>query len=169
MKNIFGKIKNKIFSSITVLALVSTVFFTGCEGIDISFDGDTAIINDMSGAGNEAGTNKMTDIGEDENDSNVTNGQQEVNEVTYRFRNKKLLEQHFDKHGKDMGFSNAKEYEKAASSVINNPDALTKTEKEDGDYVFYVEKTNEFVILSTDGYIRTYFLPDSGKKYYDKQ
>ncbi|MBQ2147419.1 MAG: hypothetical protein II439_03940, partial [Firmicutes bacterium] len=27
----------------------------------------------------------------------------------------------------------------------------------------------EFVVLSKDGYIRTYFWPDSGKKYYDKQ
>ena len=89
--------------------------------------------------------------------------------VSYKFRSKKLLSQHYDKHGKDMGFSDMKSYEKAASDVINNPKALTKTEKEDGDYVYYLEETNEFVILSTDGYIRTYFLPDSGKKYYDKQ
>ena len=27
----------------------------------------------------------------------------------------------------------------------------------------------EFVVVSTDGYIRTYFCPDSGKKYFDKQ
>ncbi len=89
--------------------------------------------------------------------------------VDFYFRNKKLLDQHYEKHGKDMGFSDSKAYEKAASDVINNPDALTKTEKEDGDYIFYIEETNEFVVLSVDGYIRTYFLPDSGKKYYDKQ
>ena len=35
--------------------------------------------------------------------------------------------------------------------------------------VFYVEATNEFVVLSTDGYIRTYFLPDGGKRYFDRQ
>ena len=44
-----------------------------------------------------------------------------------------------------------------------------KIEKEDGDTVYYVEATNEFVVLSTDGYIRTYFLPDSGKRYFDRQ
>lgn len=87
----------------------------------------------------------------------------------YVFRNKKLLNQHYEKHGIEMGFSNAKEYEKAASAVINNPNALHKIEKEDGDDVFYVEATNEFAVLSTDGYIRTYFKPDSGKKYFDKQ
>ena len=89
--------------------------------------------------------------------------------VTYKFRNKTLLDQHYDKHGKDMGFKSAADYEKAACDVINNPAALHKIEKEDGDYVYYVQATNEFVILSTDGYIRTYFLPDSGYAYYQRQ
>ena len=89
--------------------------------------------------------------------------------VTYKFRSKKLLDQHYDKHGKEMGFKSAADYEKAASDVVNNPDALNKIEKEDGDYVYYVEATNEFVIVSTDGYIRTYFLPSAGKSYYDRQ
>lgn len=95
--------------------------------------------------------------------------QEDVAEVSYRFRNNKLLTEHYNKHGKEMGFSSASEYQDAASAVINNPVALNKIEAEDGDYVYYVEATNEFVVLSTDGYIRTYFLPDSGKKYYDKQ
>ena len=89
--------------------------------------------------------------------------------VEYTFKSKKLLNQHYEKHGIDMGFASAEEYEKAASDVINNPDALSKLEKEDGDGVFYIEDTNEFVILSTEGYIRTYFLPDAGKSYYDRQ
>ena len=63
----------------------------------------------------------------------------------------------------------AEEYLAAANAVIANPDALTKTETEDGDMVYYVEDTNEFVVLSTDGYIRTYFYPDSGKRYFDRQ
>ena len=89
--------------------------------------------------------------------------------VTYTFRNKNLLEQHYNKHGMEMGFKSMEDYEKAASDVINNPKALFKTEAEDGDYVYYVEETNEFVVLSLDGYIRTYFLPSQGKKYFDRQ
>ncbi len=91
------------------------------------------------------------------------------NYVEYRFRNSKLLNQHYDKHGKEMGFASAADYEKAASDVVNDPSALHKTEKEDGDDIYYIEATNDFVVVSTDGYIRTYFWPDSGKKYYDKQ
>ena len=90
-------------------------------------------------------------------------------ENTLRFRNNKLLMQHYEKHGKDMGFSSAKEYENAAAAVVSNPDALHKREQEDGDDVYYVEDTNEFVVVSTDGYIRTYFLPDSGIKYFNRQ
>ena len=87
----------------------------------------------------------------------------------YRFRNNNLLTQHYEKHGIEMGFKSKETYEKAASDVINNPDALHKTEKEDGDFVYYVEDTNEFVILSKDGYIRTYFLPSAGLSYYNRQ
>lgn len=94
---------------------------------------------------------------------------EKVKEFTYHFRNNNLLEQHFEKHGKEMGFETKEAYEKAASDVINNPKALFKNEAEDGDYVYYVEETNEFVVLSLDGYIRTYFLPYSGKKYFDRQ
>lgn len=90
-------------------------------------------------------------------------------QTVYKFRNKNLLDQHYEKHGRDMGFASAEEYEKAASAVVNNPDALHKIEKEDGDDVYYVESTNEFVVVSTDGYIRTYFLPDRGIDYFNKQ
>lgn len=87
----------------------------------------------------------------------------------YRFRNKSLLNNHYEKHGIEMGFESAEEYEKAASDVVNSPDALYKKEKEDNDDIYYIEETNEFVVVSTDGYLRTYFLPDKGKAYFDRQ
>lgn len=96
-------------------------------------------------------------------------GIDEENYVSYEFRNYKLLDQHFHKHGIEMGFDDAESYEKAASDVVNNTYALHKTEAEDGDDVYYLEDTNEFVIVSVDGYIRTYFLPNAGKAYYDRQ
>lgn len=93
--------------------------------------------------------------------------------VEYHFRSEKLLTQHFEKHGAefdgDFDYDTAAEYEKGASDVINNAEALYKTEAEDGDGVYYIESTNEFVILSTDGYIRTYFRPNDGINYYNRQ
>ena len=87
----------------------------------------------------------------------------------YHFRNEYLLNQHFEKHGREMGFASAQEYEAAASDVVTNPNSLHKIEKEDGDDCYYLEETNDFVVVSTDGYIRTYFRPDRGKDYFDKQ
>ncbi len=88
---------------------------------------------------------------------------------TLKFRSESLREDHYQKHGIEMGFASAEEYEKAASAVVSNSRALHKLEKEDGDDVYYIEETNEFVIVSTDGYIRTYFYPRDGIRYFERQ
>lgn len=90
-------------------------------------------------------------------------------EAVYTFRNNYLLDEHFKKHGGEFDYADASAYENGASAVVNDPDALHKTEKDDGDDIYYLERTNELVIVSKDGYIRTYFKPDSGIKYYNKQ
>ncbi len=89
--------------------------------------------------------------------------------VEYYFRNEDLLEQHYKKHGMEMGFESMEAYEEAASAVVAHPEVLSKTEAEDGDYVYYIEETNEFVVISQDGYIRTYFNPSAGIDYYNRQ
>ena len=88
--------------------------------------------------------------------------------IEYTFANEDRLNEHFEKHGVAMGFESAAEYEKAASDVVNDPMSLHKIEAEDGDDVYYLESSNELVIVSTRGYIRTYFLPDDGKAYFDR-
>ena len=95
--------------------------------------------------------------------------EQYVQEVTYYFRNEKLLNDHYKKHGKEMGFDSAKSYEAAANEVIHHPDTLHRIEEEDGDDVYYLEENNGFVIVSTDGYIRTFFYPDDGLDYFNRQ
>ena len=93
----------------------------------------------------------------------------EIPAKQYCFRNSELLNEHYKSHGIDMGFASAEEYEKAAAAVIDAPSVLHKYEKEDNDDVYYLESTNEIVIVSTDGFIRTYFKPDRGKDYFDEQ
>ena len=87
--------------------------------------------------------------------------------IRYEFRNRNLLDKHYDKHGIEMGFDSAEEYEAAASAVVTNPNSLHKLEEEDGDDVFYLEETREFVVVSTDGFIRTYYY--ASKDYFDRQ
>ena len=88
---------------------------------------------------------------------------------TYSFRQEEYLQEHFEKHGAEFSYASADEYLAGANRVVASPEALHKLEAEDGDDVYYLESTNEFVIVSTDGYIRTYFKPNDGKAYYDRQ
>ncbi len=85
----------------------------------------------------------------------------------YSFRKPQYLTEHFQKHGAEFPYATQEEYLLGANNVIQNPNALHKLEAEDGDDVYYVEGTREFVVVSTDGYIRTYFLTDLD--YYNRQ
>ena len=88
---------------------------------------------------------------------------------TYSFRKAEYLQEHFEKHGDEFGYTSADEYLAGANRVVVAPGVLHKLEAEDGDDVYYLESSNEFVIVSTDGYIRTYFKPNDGKAYFDRQ
>lgn len=92
---------------------------------------------------------------------------QETSSVTYKFRKAQYLTEHFEKHGAEFSYTTEEEYLAGANRVIQNPEALHKLEAEDGDDVYFVESTNEFVVVSTDGYIRTYFIANID--YYNRQ
>ena len=91
----------------------------------------------------------------------------ETPKAAYSFRKPEYLTEHFQKHGAEFPYATEEEYLLGANNVIQNPNALHKLEAEDGDDVYYVESTREFVIVSTDGYIRTYFTADLD--YYNRQ
>ena len=86
-----------------------------------------------------------------------------------KFRTAKDCADHFKKHGNEFGYKTEQQYLEGANRVINSSDSLHKKEKEDGDDVYYLKDSNEFVIVSTTGYIRTYFKPDDGIAYYNRQ
>ena len=90
-------------------------------------------------------------------------------EVYYEFSSFRKLQEHFEKHGGDFDYANEKEYLEGANRVINNPNSLHKIEAEDGDDVYYLEETNEFVIVAKRGFIRTYYKPSGGLAYFNRQ
>lgn len=175
--------KKKLF--ILPLILISAFLTTGCfsdfDEAEISSNNIPAVTESVTEAATEtADDNATTEIpteyateDETEYSTETFDDLSDDTYVEYYFRSEKLLDQHFEKHGEefydDFGYETAEDYERGASDVINDPDALFKYEEEDGDGVYYLEDTNEFVILSTDGYIRTYFRPDSGIDYFNRQ
>lgn len=98
-----------------------------------------------------------------------TNFGTQENNVSLEFRNETLWEDHFEKHGSEFGYKSKEEYLKGANEVINSSTSKHKTEAEDGDEIYYDEEKNEIVFVSTDGYIRTYFKPNDGLNYYNRQ
>ncbi|WP_155833187.1 hypothetical protein [Butyrivibrio sp. WCD3002] len=110
---------------------------------------------------------KTSVVEEDDATAAAIEAIEQKNEYRY-FRTKKQRDSHYDKHGIEMGFDSPEAYLDAANALINNPEALHKYEAEDGDDVYYLEATDEIAFVSTDGYIRTYFIC-SGKDYYDRQ
>lgn len=135
---------------------------------DNEYSEDESILQEESEViAEETSGNEVTEEVSEEIPEEVSEPEITVAEIT--FRNDNLLDQHYEKHGIEMGFASAEEYELAAYKVIINPDALHKIEAEDGDDVYYVEETNEFVVVSQDGYIRTYFNPSAGIDYYNRQ
>lgn len=79
------------------------------------------------------------------------------------------LDQHYEKHGREMGYASPEDYEQAAAQVVEAPDTMHKPESEDDDTVYYQRSGNNFVVMSDRGCIRTYFRPDDGIDYYNRQ
>ena len=126
-------------------------FVSDCFGAAIMYKSDT----------------KTIEIGEmkDEAEAQITG----KTTILYQFRKPAYLTEHFKKHGAEFGYETEAAYLEGANRVIQSKEALHKLEAEDGDHVYYLEATNEIVFLSKDGYIRTYFKPDTGIAYYNKQ
>lgn len=87
---------------------------------------------------------------------------------SYSFRSDQYLLEHFNKHGSLLGFVTKESYLAGANAVIKSSSAFSRTQS-DGDTAYFLQSSNEFVVLSTDGYIRTYFKPTDGIDYFYRQ
>jgi len=134
--------------------------------------GGTGITSTMMGTGVGTETVNVPQeivVEQQQAENQVVQEAELIQELNYSFRNEKLLNQHYEKHGIEMGFDSAESYEAAANEIINHPDTLHRIEEEDGDDVYYLEENNGFVIVSIDGYIRTFFYPEDGLEYFNRQ
>lgn len=171
-----NKKQTGILGVILALIVLASVSFLGKDSIWSNTDSDTSYIAVQN---DETATEQKDTVSQEQ----PAETQQEPEaiptatavqatapaELKYKFKKSEYLTEHFQKHGAEFPYATEEEYLTGANNVIENPNALHKLEAEDGDDVYYVESTNEFVIVSTDGYIRTYFRPDSGIDYFNRQ
>jgi filamentous hemagglutinin len=80
-------------------------------------------------------------------------------------------EEHWEKHGSEFReFHSAREYEEGALQFVRHPPSGTLTKsRENGDTLFYDPATNTFAVADAEGEPRTFFRPDSGRSYWDRQ
>lgn len=89
----------------------------------------------------------------------------------YEFRTEDALESHYKKHKDEFGNITQDEYLAAANRIItsDSKDILHKYEKDDGDPMYFDKKTGALLIMSSDGFIRTFFIPEDGLEYWERK
>jgi filamentous hemagglutinin len=80
-------------------------------------------------------------------------------------------EGHWEKHGREFPeFHSAQDYERGAQTFIATPPQGTLTKRRtNGDTLFYNPATNTFAVADRRGEPRTFFRPNNGRAYWDRQ
>jgi pyocin large subunit-like protein len=94
----------------------------------------------------------------------------EKKQILYKWHQSNL-ERHFQKHRAEFPeYKTAAEYGKGAVEFFSKPPKGTELKRRNnGDKLFYYEKRNIFGVSTKDGFIKTFFRPDKGKKYWQRQ
>ena len=115
----------------------------------------------------------MTTKGPSNHFGNTKNGRQGHKTIHTGFAwakdfNKSTLKKHFEGHGKHMGFDTIDAYKAHAISfanTVNREDCESFIDKNGSTYK-YNKVTNEFAIITSDGYVVTYYCPENQRQYY---
>ncbi len=100
--------------------------------------------------------------------------EEQTQDQALNFANSDRLDEHWRKHGLNPGEFNPvltkSQYLKRARALFESSDSdVLQKESYDGDTLRYRPSTNEFGVLSSQGVIRTYFRPDTGMSYWERQ
>jgi pyocin large subunit-like protein len=87
------------------------------------------------------------------------------------FRSQAELEQHFAKHGREVGASSIADYLHRAQALRDAPlgDQVAEIIRHDGVRTRFDRRTGGFVAFNRNGVIRTYFRPADGEDYFLRQ
>ncbi len=80
----------------------------------------------------------------------------------------RALDDHFARHGADVGARSAQDYAELAARFRDDPSHLVKIGP-DGTVRMYDPATNTFAAYTPDGITKTFFRPGSGAAYWDRQ
>ncbi len=80
-------------------------------------------------------------------------------------------EEHWEKHGSEFPeFHSEQDYVRAANAFVHHPPRGTLTKRDaHGDMLFYQPSTDTFAVMDSRGEPRTFFKPDNGYAYWNRQ
>jgi pyocin large subunit-like protein len=94
-------------------------------------------------------------------------------EKPLNFANEQRLDEHWRKHGLNTREFNPvltkEQYLQRARALFTSDAPEIEKKERNGDFLRYRPSTNEFGVVSKHRVIRTYFRPDSGRRYWDRQ
>ncbi|MCB0825642.1 MAG: hypothetical protein KDC26_05595 [Armatimonadetes bacterium] len=87
------------------------------------------------------------------------------------FTSRRSLDEHYEKHGSEFGKITKDEYLRKAQQLRDTPEnsVVLYFERQDHTYVKYQTKHNEFIAYNEDLTIRTFFKPNDGIEYFERQ
>ena len=87
------------------------------------------------------------------------------------FRSRRLLEEHFAKHGAEFGDITIAEYLGRARALRDAPVGgdILEIRRDDGTTSRFDRATGSFLAFNPDGTIRTFFRPNDGEAYFRRQ
>ena len=87
------------------------------------------------------------------------------------FRNDHYLDEHYAKHGPEFGQISKQDYLKMAQSLRDSrPGAeIMESRRPDGGAAHFDKRRGWFVAFDEDGTIRTFFVPNDGIRYFNRQ
>lgn len=87
------------------------------------------------------------------------------------FRSQRLYGEHFDKHGREFGAIDRREYLRLAQTLRDAPlsDDVVELSRPDGTKSRFERSSGSFLAYNDDLTIRTFFKPNDGESYFRRQ
>lgn len=91
--------------------------------------------------------------------------------IEVRFETPEKMQKHYDKHIDKYGNISISEYTALANELVNakDTDDIERIVRSDESTAIYRFSTNDFLVITKDGYIRTFFKPDDGEAYWREE
>ena len=91
--------------------------------------------------------------------------------IEVRFETPEKMQKHYDKHIDKYGNISISEYIALANELVNAKDTydIERIVRSDESTAIYRFSTNDFLVITKDGYIRTFFKPDDGEAYWREE